>query len=67
MKLKKVNKPKDPNEDTSTPLGREKKSITEGGYGGRERGEHDQVLGEQDQSPHDQHKEWKQATSGGRR
>jgi hypothetical protein len=29
--LKKVNKPKDPNEGTSIPLGREKKAIAGGG------------------------------------
>ena len=49
--LKKVNKPKDPSECASIPLGREKKAITgveaEGGrdLGGRgDRGEHDQVV-----------------------
>jgi hypothetical protein len=52
--FKKVNKLKGPNEDTSIPLGREKKAITEGwgqkeggiwvGKGTRrKKGEHDQV------------------------
>ena len=31
--LKKVNKPKDPREDSSIPLGREKKAITGGRKG----------------------------------
>ena len=54
--LKKVNKPKGPSEDTSVPLGSEKKAIT--GVGGTEgggtwvaegtgkgKGQHDQLLG----------------------
>ena len=52
--LKKLNKLKCPSEDTSVPLGREKKAITSG-EGGRDRaregvggrGEPDQVLGEE--------------------
>jgi hypothetical protein len=54
--LKKLNKLNGPSEDTSVPLGREKKTITSGeggvwegkwtGREWRERGEHDLVLGE---------------------
>ena len=36
--LKKVNKLKDPSEDASVPLGREKKAITSGEGPGRESG-----------------------------
>jgi hypothetical protein len=79
--LKKINKLKCPSEDTSVPLGREKKAITsgEGGRGLRGKvdrggewwgggGKPDLVLGEgKGLKPEGQQKEWKQATSGGRR
>ena len=73
--LRTVNKLKGPSEDTSVPLGREKKATNHKG-GGKEgpvrekrggRGEHDVLLGRRKREPKSQQKELKQETSGDRR
>jgi hypothetical protein len=77
--LEKVNKLKCPSEDSSVPLGREKKAITNfgGGGPGRESQQEEEWekegnliwywVREKDWSSAGQQKEWKQATSGNKR